>query len=172
MSRLLALDQASKVTGWAIFEDGKLKSYGKISLDDPNTDIRLVQLRQGIQTLVTDYNIDEVIFEDIQQQNNVANDVQTFKEQNNVANNVQTFKVLAEVYGVVSELLQEIQIPHSTVLAASWKSTLGIKGRTRAEQKKNAQLYVEQNYGIHVIQDIADAVCIGTHHIKKNKCAW
>lgn len=159
MSRLLALDQASKVTGWAIFEDGELKSYGKISLDDPNTDIRLVQLRQGIQTLVADYNIDEVIFEDIQQQNNVAN-------------NVQTFKVLAEVYGVVSELLQEIHIPHSTVLAASWKSTLGIKGRTRAEQKKNAQLYVEQNYGIHVIQDIADAVCIGTHHIKKNKCAW
>lgn len=159
MSHLLALDQASKVTGWAIFEDGELKSYGKISLDDPNTDIRLVQLRQGIQTLVADYNIDEVIFEDIQQQNNVAN-------------NVQTFKVLAEVYGVVSELLQEIQIPHSTVLAASWKSTLGIKGRTRAEQKKNAQLYVEQNYGIHVIQDIADAVCIGTHHIKKNKCAW
>lgn len=158
-NRLLALDQASKCTGWAIFEDGELKSYGKISLDDPNTDIRLVQLRQGIQTLVADYNINEVIFEDIQQQNNVAN-------------NVQTFKVLAEVYGVVSELLQEIQIPHSTVLAASWKSTLGIKGRTRAEQKKNAQLYVEQNYGIHVIQDIADAVCIGTHHIKKNKCAW
>ena len=159
MSRLLALDQASKVTGWAIFEDDELKSYGKISLDDPNTDIRLVQLRQSIQTLVADYNIDEVIFEDIQQQNNVAN-------------NVQTFKVLAEVYGVVSEFLQELQIPHSTVLAASWKSTLGIKGRTRAEQKKNAQLYAEQNYGVHVIQDIADAICIGTHHIQKSKCAW
>ena len=159
MSRLLALDQASKVTGWAIFEDGELKSYGKISLDDPNTDTRLVQLRQDIQTLVADYNIDEVIFEDIQQQNNVAN-------------NVQTFKVLAEVYGVVSELLQELHIPHSTVLAASWKSTLSIKGRSRAEQKKNAQLYVEQNYSAHVIQDIADAICIGTHHIKQNQCAW
>lgn len=158
-NRLLALDQASKCTGWAIFEDCELKSYGKISLDDPNTDTRLVQLRQNIWALIESENINEVIFEDIQQQNNVAN-------------NVQTFKVLAEVYGVVSELLQEIQIPHSTVLAASWKSTLGIKGRTRAEQKKNAQLYVEQNYGIHVIQDIADAVCIGTHHIKKNKCAW
>ena len=159
MSRLLALDQASKVTGWAIFEDGELKSYGKISLDDPNIDTRLVQLRQNIWVLIESENINEVVFEDIQQQNNVAN-------------NVQTFKVLAEVYGVVSELLQELQIPHSTVLAASWKSTLGIKGRTRAEQKKNAQLYVEQNYNIHVIQDIADAVCIGTHHIKKNKCAW
>ena len=159
MSRLLALDQASKCTGWAIFEDGKLEKYGKISLDDPNIDTRLVQLRQNIWALIESENINEVVFEDIQQQSNVAN-------------NVQTFKVLAEVYGVVSELLQEIQIPHSTVLASSWKSTLGIKGRTRAEQKKNAQLYVEQNYGIHVIQDIADAVCIGTHHIKKNKCAW
>lgn len=159
MSRLLALDQASKITGWAIFEDSKLEKYGKISLDDPNIDTRLVQLRQNIWALIESENIDEVIFEDIQQQNNVAN-------------NVQTFKVLAEVYGVVSELLQEIQIPHSTVLASSWKSTLGIKGRTRAEQKKNAQLYVEQNYNIHVIQDIADAVCIGTHHLKKNECAW
>ena len=159
MSRLLALDQASKITGWAVFEDGELKSYGKISLDDPNIDYRLVQLRANIWDLIKDYDIDEVIFEDIQQQNNVAN-------------NVQTFKILAEVYGVISELLQEIQIPHSTVLATSWKSTLGIKGKARAEQKKNAQLYVEQNYGVHVIQDIADAICIGTHHLKKNECAW
>lgn len=159
MSRLLALDQASKVTGWAIFEDGKLEKYGKICLDDPNIDTRLVQLRQNIWALIESENIDEVVFEDIQQQNNVAN-------------NVQTFKVLAEVYGVVSELLQEFHIPHSTVLAASWKSTLSIKGRSRAEQKKNAQLYVEQNYSVHVIQDIADAICIGTHHIKQNQCAW
>lgn len=159
MSRLLALDQASRVTGWAIFEDGKLEKYDKILLDDPNIDTRLVQLRQNILALIESENINEVVFEDIQQQNNVAN-------------NVQTFKVLAEVYGVISELLQELQIPHSTVLAASWKSTLGIKGRTRAEQKKNAQFYAEQNYGIHVIQDIADAICIGTHHIQKSKCAW
>lgn len=158
MSRLLALDQASKVTGWAIFEDGKLKSYDKVSLNDLDIDVRLVQLRQKIGQLIKDNNIDEVVFEEIQLQNNVAN-------------NVQTFKVLAEVYGVVSELLQENHIPHSTVLASSWKSTLGIKGKTRAEQKKNAQNYVEQNYGIHVIQDIADAICIGTHHLKKG-CAW
>lgn len=159
MSRLLALDQASKCTGWAIFEDSKLEKYGKIFLDDPNIDTRLVQLRQNIWALIESENINEVVFEDIQQQNNVAN-------------NVQTFKVLAEVYGVVSELLQELEIPHSTVLASSWKSTLGIKGRTRTEQKKNAQSYAEQNYGIHVIQDIADAICIGTHHIQKSKCAW
>ena len=159
MSRLLALDQASRVTGWAIFEDGKLEKYDKILLDDPNIDTRLVQLRQNILALIESENINEVVFEDIQQQNNVAN-------------NVQTFKVLAEVYGVISELLQELQIPHSTVLAASWKSTLGIKGRTRAEQKKNAQQFVQHTYGVQATQDECDAICIGTHASKQNTCAW
>ena len=79
MSRLLALDQASKVTGWAIFEDGKLEKYGKISLDDPNIDTRLVQLRQNIWALIESENINEVVFEDILQEINVANNVQPFK---------------------------------------------------------------------------------------------
>ena len=30
--KILALDQASNVSGWAIFQDGKLDSYGKIDL--------------------------------------------------------------------------------------------------------------------------------------------
>lgn len=48
-------------------------------------------------------------------------------------NNVQTFKALAEVFGVLYELCIEINIPVSAVLAGTWKSTLGIKGRTRPE---------------------------------------
>lgn len=59
-----------------------------------------------------------------------------------------TYKALAEVFGVISELLENLKIKHSSVFAASWKSTLGIKGRTRPEQKKNAQQYVEKNYNI------------------------
>lgn len=54
---------------------------------------------------------------------------------------------------------------HSSVFSASWKSTLGIKGRTRPEQKKNAQQYVEKNYNIKTSQDAVDAICIGLHHI-------
>lgn len=157
--RLLTLDQSSKTTGYAIFEDNKLKTYGKFTVDDDNTDIRLVKIRQKVQELITRHNIDEVVFEDIQQQNNVAN-------------NVQTFKILAEVYGVISEYLEENKIPHSTILSTSWKSALGIKGRTRPEQKKNAQNYVFENYGVKPTQDESDAVCIGLAHIKQNQCAW
>jgi hypothetical protein len=34
MSKLLSLDQSSKCTGYAIFEDGKLIDYGHISLNN------------------------------------------------------------------------------------------------------------------------------------------
>lgn len=156
---VLALDQASKTTGYAVFIDDKLETFGKFTFDDTDIDVRLVKIRNEVLKLLQKYVPDEVVFEDIQQQNNVAN-------------NVQTFKVLAEVYGVISELLAELQIPHSTVLAASWKSTLGIKGRTRPEQKRNAQEYVENKYKVKPTQDECDAVCIGEAHIKSTACAW
>ena len=39
----------------------------------------------------------------------------------------------------------------------------------RAEQKKAAQQFVEQQYNIKVTQDEADAVCIGLAGIQENK---
>lgn len=159
MGNILALDQSSHITGYAIFKDRALVDYGKLDLQNPNIDIRLVQLRQFIIELINKYNIDYVVYEDIQQQNNIAN-------------NIQTFKALSEVFGVVSELLEELGVPHSPVASASWKSTLEIKGKSRSEQKRNAQQYVQDNYGIKPTQDECDAICIGVHHIKKNTNNW
>lgn len=97
-----------------------------------------------------------MLFEDIQLQSNVLN-------------NVQTFKILAEVFGVIEELLTEEEYPHEAVLAATWKSTLGIKGKNRAEQKKNAQLYVINTYGVKPTQDECDAIAINAHYHSKSK---
>lgn len=159
MSRLLALDQSSKITGYAIFNDGKLETFGKFEFDHPNIDYRLTQIKKQILSIIQRQKIDEVVYEDIQQQNNIAN-------------NVQTFKVLAEVYGVISEMLEDLKIPHSSVLAATWKSFLGIKGKARSEQKKNAQGYVMQTYGINPTQDECDAICIGAYQTQYNKNDW
>lgn len=130
---ILSLDQSSKVTGYAVFKDNKLDTFGKFAFDDPDIGQRLSKIRYQVYTLIQLHRPDYVVFEDIQQQNNVAN-------------NVQTFKVLAEVYGVISELLTELEIPHSTILASSWKSVLNIKGRSRQEQKQNAQNYILNKY--------------------------
>lgn len=146
MANLLALDQASRTTGYAIYQDDKLIKYNKFTFDDSDFGVRLLKIRNKIDNLIKEYNIDEVAFEDIQLQENV-----------------ETFKKLAEVFGVVYELISEKQLPYYIVLASSWKSTLSIKGKHRAEQKKNAQKWVEETYNIKPTQDECDAICIGAH---------
>jgi len=97
-----------------------LEDFGKIDLDNPDVGIRLNQLRDQITKLILDFDIDEVAFEDIYMDGQKIN-------------NVSTFKVLAEVFGVCDELFTELKIKHTAVLAGTWKSTLGIKGKTRPE---------------------------------------
>ena len=154
MSNLLAIDQASITSGYAIFKDGKLVDYGKFTFNDDVIAERLVKIRAKVLELIAEHDIDEVAFEDIQMQGNVAN-------------NVQTFKVLSEVFGVISETLQEKKMKYTVVMSGTWKSTLGIKGRTRPEQKRNAQEYVLNKYGVKAIQDVCDAICIGAHVLKR-----
>jgi hypothetical protein len=77
--------------------------------------------------------------------------------------------VLAEVFGIIIELATELELSYSTVLASSWKSALGIKGRTRPEQKKNAQIWVQNTYNIKPTQDESDAICIGSSYYVKTE---
>lgn len=63
-------------------------------------------------------------------------------------------------------MFDELKLPYEVIASSSWKSTLSIKGRARAEQKKNAQIYVNTIYGIKATQDECDAICIGTHYTK------
>jgi Holliday junction resolvasome RuvABC endonuclease subunit len=126
MSKILALDQATRISGWAVFDDGQLVSYGKLTASHSDVGDRLHYIRQEVSKLINDFQIDEVVFEDIQLQGNVAN-------------NVATFKALAEVFGVLYELFVDLKLPRTAVLSTVWKSSLGIKGYDRTAQKKAAQ---------------------------------
>ena len=159
MSKLLALDQSSKITGYAIFDDDQLLTYGKFSLDDDDVGERLVKFRNKIQSLIIDNNINEVVFEDIQLQ-----DIGGSREVG-----IKTFKILAEVFGVVHELLTELQMDYTIVPPIVWKATFKIAGKGRAKEKKMAQDYVFKTYGIRCTEDEADATCIGAHEIKKQE---
>lgn len=152
MGNLLALDQSSKCTGWSIFKDGVLHEYGHFTFNDTNIGDRLCKIRTKILNLIDDYRIDEIIFEDIQLQEDAHN-------------NVKTFKILAEVYGIVDQLCYEYKIPCQSVMASSWKSKLGIKGRKREEQKQNALNFISSKYHIQPTQDEADAICIGLYAV-------
>ncbi len=153
--KVLALDQASRVTGYAIFENQNLITSGTIVLGDDLLGQRLVCLREKVSELVKEYNIDTILLEDIQYQKNFG---------------VDTFKVLGEVLGSLEELAMElVGANYELIYSSTWKSNLGIKGQKRADQKKNAQKYVIDIYNKKVTQDESDAICIGSYYVNKNK---
>ena len=154
--KVLALDQSSRVTGYAIFDDNQLVTSGTFVTDDERIGHRLLEIRNRIQSMASTYNIDHLVFEEIQLQQQ----------------GVTTYKVLAQVLGICEELATELNIPYAIVPSVTWKSTLGIKGKGRAEQKKNAQAFVINTYGLKVSQDTADAICIGTHFVNSQLSAF
>ena len=154
--KILALDQSTRVTGWAVFADDVLQEYGKFDAENAGADIgkRLTYIREKVKALIDKHNIEKILIEEIQLQNTVGN-------------NVVTYKKLAYVQAILIQMLDELKLPYEIIASSSWKSTLGIKGRARAEQKKNAQIYVNTVYGIKATQDECDSICIGTHYSKK-----
>ena len=158
VNNILALDQASRTSGYSVFQDEQLIASGTFTFDDDNFSLRLVKIRNKVIQLIQQYEINKVLLEDIQLQGQT--------------NNVTTYKALAEVMGVLEELCCELKIPHEIVHSQTWTSTLDIKGRDRATQKHNAQAFVAATYGKKVSQDESDSICLGTAYIKNNKSAF
>ena len=157
MANILALDQSSTTTGYAIFKNNQPIVISHFTAKGNDLGSRLEQIRNKIIELINKYEIDEVIFEDIQLQ-----DMAGGKEIG-----IKTFKILAEVFGVIHELLTELEMDYTIVPPIVWKATFKIAGKGRAKEKKLAQEYVLNTYGIKCTEDEADATCIGAHFIKK-----
>lgn len=158
VSNLLALDQSSHTTGYAVFKDGIPVVVSHFEAHGEDLGDRLEQIRNTIIKLVQEYEIDEVVFEDIQLQ-----DIAGSKEVG-----IKTFKILAEVFGVVHELVNELDVDYTIVPPIVWKATFKVAGKGRAKEKKMAQDYVKTTYGLSCTEDEADACCIGAHVIKKS----
>ena len=158
VSNLLALDQSSNTTGYAIFKNGEpvvISHFDAPKGQDLGD--RLEWIRNKVISLIQEYDIDEVVFEDIQLQ-----DVNGSRE-----TGIKTFKVLAEVFGVIHELLTELKMDYTIVPPVVWKSTFKIAGKGRTQEKKMSQAYIKSSLGLTCTEDEADAACIALHVLKK-----
>ena len=144
---ILALDQSSITSGYSIFCDNQLIESGTFTFNSTILSKRLLKITEQIKQLINSYCIEYVILEDIQLETKVPN-------------NVKTYKALAEVIGVITELLEELKIKYELVAPSSWRSQLNIKGNKRNDQKKNAQNYVLKVYKKDVSEYESDTICI------------
>ncbi len=153
-TRVLALDDSTTVTGWAVFDNEELVGYGKIEMTQTSPTERIAALRQWLLSMVAKWKPDHVALEDIQKQDNVK-----------------VFKVLAQLQGVLINTLFENKTDCELIHSASWRSFCGVKGRNRSELKKSAQEKIKLWYDVSVTQDEADAICLGRYavsEVKKN----
>lgn len=161
--KILALDQATKTTGWSLWEDGQLIDFGKFSFDDADILKRIHKVCVQLQILTVQHKPDMIVFEDIQMQGMI--------------NNVQTFKHLAQLQGAIVETCYNLKLPYEIYSPNQWRSICNhLKGneKDRAAQKKLAQQWVRDRFGKTCTQDEADAICIGyaADHSANNELNW
>lgn len=150
VNRILALDDSTTITGWAVFDGEELVRYGKIEMTQKSPLERIAAQKQWLLSMISKWKPDRVAIEDIQQQENV-----------------QIFKVLAQLQGVLLITLMEAKIDYDIIHVASWRSYCEVKGKNRSELKKNAQTKIKLWYDISVTQDEADAICLGRYTVNE-----
>ena len=152
--RLLALDQATKITGWALFSDGKLLRFGAFESNLDNEIERDNEIKNWLINVIENWHIDFVALEGIQYEEKFG---------------ITTFSTLARLQGILMSQLTEQGIPYTICHTATWRNFCGVKGKTRSDRKRSMQLLVKEWYDVTVTDDCADAIGIGHYATNKKK---
>lgn len=150
--RILAFDQASITSGWSVFDGQELVSFGNWTSEGNSSTERVAKTKYWFTSMIRNWKPDKVVLEDIQLQKGKDNEEL-----------VVTYKKLAQLQGVLINYLYENKIDYNVIAPSTWRAHSLIKGKTRADKKKSAQLKVKEKYDITVSIDTAEAILIGTY---------
>ena len=150
--RIIALDQATHNTGYSIYDNKKLVESGVFSVKSGEEIERIHKIRTWFDELIEKWEPSYVGFEELA---------------GSAEKNYTTLRTLARLQGVLMEeaFAHNIRIVLSN--PGTWRSTCGVKGRTRPEQKANMIAIVKKWYDKDVTDDEADAIGIGYHLVQK-----
>lgn len=152
-TRVLALDQATKVTGYAIFDDGKLVKYGSFATTQDDEIERCVTVKNWLVSMIQNWHPDHIGLEGIQYQAKVFD--------GDTVGSVTLFQTLAHLQGTLMVTCHELGVPYRVCHTQVWRNGCGVKGRSRADKKKSMQLLAKNWYNISATDDEADAIGIG-----------
>lgn len=145
--KILAFDQATKVTGYAVIEDGQLMHHGVLSVN-ASLDIttRMYGMTRMIFNLIREEDPDTVYFEGVES-----------------VRNERTMLYLANLQGMCLYAAHEAGYAVNTIDVTAWRHTLGFavgRGVKRADNKAEAVRFVFDAYGVECGDDEAEAICI------------
>lgn len=160
MNNYISIDQALQVSGYAIFNENKelIKNGTFKTKSEDDIDKRLATIFKTLEDLFNEYNFVHVYFEDCQQQQNA-----------------QTYHKLSMVKATILLWCYFNNIPYTILSPSHWRSLIKEKynvsfGRSRKEQKKACQDFIDRIFNLKVSEDEADAIAIGlAGFIEKNR---
>lgn len=160
--RILTLDLSTRSSGYAIGQDGQLKSYGCITASSKDVVKRIIKMRDQLSKIIKNNKIDKLVMQQVRPQYNSH-----------------TNKVLMWLQAIIVVAAYEInpKIQYQFIGASTWRAALKIKqgrGVKREQLKPQDIQYVQNKYNIKVNDDQADAICIFDAYFQKfnNEINW
>ena len=163
---VMGIDASTTSTGWAIFEDNKLITYGVIKTKGEDWRDRLIHQGPKLTEIIKKYNPERVIMEDV-----------PLKSANS-----KVLVILGAVQGFVYGIISAFEIPVQFVLPSEWRSPLGLydgtrEGTKRKELKKKSIEKANQLFNLQLNwvspssskndDDISDAILLTYSQTKK-----
>lgn len=162
----LGIDASTKCTGYAVFRDGELIDYGKVSSDKDNWRERVVFMMKEVARLAKEYSADEIVAEV---------PVRTLA-------NVNTLEQLFSLHGALLGISAVLHIRFVPIEVNSWRKKLGLlKDIPKSTKDKRAILkersikMANELYGLELVwksasskyndDDISDAILIAHTYI-------
>lgn len=155
--RIVSLDQSTRCSGYAVFEDGQYVESGIIDMSKSKlgTDERSFEMAKAIWGLIDKYKPSHLVIEDTQQQSNVK-----------------TVITLARLQGAIWGYAEAHGVKVHILLPSKWRAMLqysqGPKVK-RQELKQQSIDYVKKNLGLDLSEDECEAIAegIAAHKIYK-----
>lgn len=157
--RLLALDQASHTTGWAVFDNNKLIRFGAFTTSKSDEIARDSAIKDWLLSMIETYRPQRVALEGIQLQ----------EDDGTGRKSPLVFQLLARLQGILMECLYSNNIDYMVCPTNTWRHHCGVKGKFRSDRKRSMQMLVKQWYDVSVSDDEADAIGIGKY---ASECKW
>lgn len=163
--KCIGVDASTSCTGYSVFEDGALISYGAIKPKGKDWRERLMAEGPEFKALLREHRPDIMYMENVPLMNR----------------QMETLVILGACQGYVLGIASSLGIPVKFLMPSVWRSNIGLydgtrKGTTRDEMKKKAVEVANGQFGLELNwyspsstkndDDIAEAILIAWSQIK------
>ena len=139
--KVICLDQSTRLTGFAVFDNDVLVKSGVYCGRDKDTIERMVKHKTWLKSMIKEHSPDIVVMEDLQG-----------------GAFTKVTSILAKLLGVLEVYLKEKNICYYIININSWKALSGIPKGKREMQKLASVELVRKMYNMVTTDDESDAI--------------